>query len=192
MIKRETKTSKAGPFIYQIKVTIEGSEPPIWRRIQVPSSISLNKLHKILQKVMGWETCHLHEFIVGREHFGEPHPEYGFEMKDDKKTRLSEVASRTGDRFTYVYDFGDGWRQELKVERIDLPEPGTVYPILLGGECACPPEDCGGIGGYAGFLEAIRNPDHEEHERMLEWIGGSFDPEVLDLDEINRRLKRIK
>src|SRR3989338_10868181 len=109
MIKKETKTSKADPSIYQIKVTLEGSEPPIWRRIQVAGSSSLRKLHKILQAVMGWETCHLHEFVVGREHFGEPDPEYEFEMQDDRKIRLHEVAPRNGDRFTYIYDFGDGW-----------------------------------------------------------------------------------
>ena len=141
---------------------------------------------------MGWETCHLHEFIVGREHFGEPHPEYELEMKDDRKTRLHQVAPRNRDRFAYLYDFGDGWRHELMVEKIDFPKPGSVYPILLGGERACPPEDCGGIGGYAYFLEAIQSAGHEEHGRMLEWIGGSFDPEALNLDNINRRLKRIK
>lgn len=192
MIKREAIRSKNGPFIYQIKVTLEGSEPPIWRRIQVTGNSSLRKLHKILQAVMGWETRHLHEFVVGREHFGEPDPEYGFEMQDDRKTRLHQAAPRNGDRFTYVYDFGDGWRHELKVEKIDLPEPGSVYPILLGGERACPPEDCGGIGGYARFLEAIRDPDHPQHEELLAWIGGSFDPEAFDPDDINRRLKRIK
>ena len=192
MTKKETKTSKADPFIYQIKVTLEGSKPPVWRRVQVPMDISLRKLHKILQAVMGWETCHLHEFVVGREHFGEPGPEYGFEMKDDKKIRLHQAAPRNGDRFAYVYDFGDGWRHELKVEKIALPEPCAPYPILFGGERACPPEDCGGIGGYAGFLEAIQNADHEEHDRMLEWIGGSFDPESFDADEVNQRLKRIK
>ena len=112
-------------------------------------------------------------------------------MKDDKKTRLSEVASRTGDRFTYVYDFGDGWH-EIVIEKIQLPEAGVQYPVCLDGQRACPPEDCGGIGGHAYFLEAIRNPDHPEHDEMLAWIGGSFDPEALDLDNINRRLKRIK
>jgi hypothetical protein len=192
MIKKKTTTSKAGPLIYQIKVTLEGSEPPIWRSIQVPGHISLRKLHRILQAVMGWENCHLHEFIVGREHFGEPDPEYGMEMQDDRKTRLYQVAPRNGDRLTYVYDLGDDWQHELMVEKISMPEPGRVYPILLGGERACPPEDCGGIGGYAYFLEAIQNADHEEHEEMMEWIGESFDPEAFDLDKINRKLKRIK
>lgn len=192
MTKKKTKISKTGPFIYQIKVTLEDSEPPIWRRIQVAGSSSLRKLHKILQAVMGWETRHLHEFIVGREHFGEPDPEYGFEMQDDRKTRLDQAAPRHRDRFVYVYDFGDGWRHDLTVEKIELPKPDTVYPILFGGERAGPPEDCGGIGGYARFLEAIRDPEHPEHEELLRWIGGSFDPEAFDADAVNRRLKRIK
>jgi Plasmid pRiA4b ORF-3-like protein len=192
MIKKETKASKAGPFIYQINVTLEDSEPPIWRRIQIASNISLRKLHKILQAAMGWETRHLHEFIVGREHFGEPDPEYEFEMQDDRKTRLDQAAPRHRDRFVYVYDFGDGWRHELTVEKIELHKSDTVYPILVEGARACPPEDCGGIGGYTNFLEAIRDPDRPEHEESLAWIGGNFDPEAFDADEINRRLKRVK
>jgi hypothetical protein len=192
MTKKKSNSSKADRVIYQIKATLEGSDPPIWRRMQVPGDISLRKLHKILQVVMGWETAHLHEFIIGREHFGEPDPEYGFEMQDDRKTRLYQAAPQLRDRIVYVYDFGDGWRHELTVEKIDLPKPGAVYPILLEGERACPPEDCGGIGGYADFLKAIRDSDHPEHERLLTWIGGSFDPEAFDADEINLRLRRIK
>jgi Plasmid pRiA4b ORF-3-like protein len=190
--KKATKTTHAGPSIYQIKVTLEDSEPPIWRRIQVPGDISLRKLHTILQTAMGWETQHLHEFIVGREHFGEPDPEYGFEMQDDRKTRLDQAAPRQGDRFMHIYDFGDGWRHELTVEKIELPKPGALGPMLIGGERACPPEDCGGVFGYADFLEATQDPDHPDHEELLAWIGGSFDPDAFDADAINRRLKRMK
>lgn len=180
--------------IYQIKVTLKDIQPPIWRRVQVPSNISLNKLHRILQAVMPWDDYHLHQFIIGGVNYGEPDPDddFGFELKSDRTAKLNQVASGAGARFTYEYDFGDGWEHEILIEKVLPPEGGVRYPICLAGKRACPPEDCGGTPGYARFLEAIRNPEHEEHEELLQWVGGSFDPEAFDLDEINRALKRIR
>ncbi len=181
-------------FVYQIKVTLKDIRPPIWRRVQVPSNISLNKLHRILQAVMPWDDYHLHQFIIGGVYYGEPDPDddFGFELKSDRTAKLIQVASGARARFIYEYDFGDGWEHEIVVEKIVPPEAGVRYPICLAGKRACPPEDCGGIPGYARFLEAIRNPEHEEHDELLQWVGGSFDPEAFDLDEINRELKRIR
>ena len=192
MNKKKIKPSKAEPFIYQIKVVLTDIEPPIWRRMEVPGDISLRKLHNILQAVMGWETRHLHEFVIGGEHFGEPDPERGYEMRDDRKTRLYQVVPRQGDRLDYIYDFGDDWWHELIVEKIDPPKPGAVYPMLIGGERNAPPEDCGGLPGYAHLLEAIRDPEHPEHEELMARVGGRFDPEAFDAVEAKRRLKRIK
>jgi hypothetical protein len=183
---------KASLSIYQIKVTLRDSKPPIWRRIQVGSDISLYKLHQILQAVMGWSGYHLHQFIIGGEYYGEPHPDYDFEMIDEKKVKLSEVVFGAKDKFIYEYDFGDSWEHEITIEKVFPPEAGVHYPVCLTGKRACPPDDCGGVWGYEGFLEAIRNPDHPEHDDMLEWIGGSFDPEEFNLDEINQRLKHIR
>jgi len=180
--------------VYQIKVTLKDIRPPIWRRVQVPSNISLNKLHRLLQAVMPWDDYHLHQFIVDGVYYGEPDPDddFGFELKSDGTAKLNQAASGAGARFIYEYDFGDGWEHEIVVEKIVPPEAGIKYPICLAGKRACPPEDCGGIPGYARFLEAIQNPKHEEHESLLRWVGGSFDPEAFDLDDINYRLKRIK
>jgi len=180
--------------VYQIKVTLKDIQPPIWRRVQVPSNISLNKLHRILQAVMPWDDYHLHQFIIGGVNYGEPDPDddFGFELKSDRTAKLRQVASVAGARFIYEYDFGDGWEHKILIEKVLPPETGVRYPICLGGKRACPPEDCGGIPGYARFLEAIRNPEHEEHDELLQWAGGSFDPEAFDLDEINRALKRIR
>ncbi len=179
--------------IYQIKVTLKYIRPPIWRRIQVPANITLAKLHDILQIAMGWEGYHLHLFSIGEADYGDPQDdETGFHsILSEKRYRLNQVIPGEGTRFTYEYDFGDSWDHELLVEKILPPEPGAAYPRCLKGKRACPPEDVGGVWGYAGFLEAIQDPDHPEHEEMLDWIGGEFDPEEFDLDLVNRALRNM-
>jgi hypothetical protein len=186
------RTAKAD--IYQLKVTLKHSKPPIWRRIQVPGDINLGKLHHILQVVMGWEDYHLHQFIVGGEYYGEPHPDYevwGPEMRDERRVKLYQIAPDEGSRLLYEYDFGDSWEHDLLVEKILPPEPGVDYPRCLKGKRAGPPEDVGGVWGYDSFLEAMRDPDHPDHEDLLEWVGGEFDPESFDLDGINEDLKEM-
>ena len=177
--------------IYQIKVTLNGSKPPIWRRILVRSDVTLEHLHYILQAVMGWTNSHLHQFIVGGIYFGEPHPDYGDEMQDERRVRLNQITSREGFKFRYEYDFGDSWLHNLLVEKVLPPEPGQQVPVCIKGKRACPPEDVGGVWGYAEFLEAMRDPEHEDHEMYLEWIGGEFDPEEFDLEETNEILRGL-
>ena len=179
-------------YAYQMKVTLEDSKPPIWRRIQVTSATALYRLHKILQEVMGWSDYHLHEFIIDNMHYGEPSQDYAFKMKNDKTMKLDQVISAEGTKFAYIYDFGDNWYHKILVEKILPLEADKHYPICLKGKRACPPEDCGGIHGYYGFVDAIQNPNHPEHDDMLEWVGGSFDPEAFDLDEINQKLRKIR
>jgi Plasmid pRiA4b ORF-3-like protein. len=96
------------------------------------------------------------------------------------------------DKFRYVYDFGDDWRHDIVVEKVLDPDEGIKYPVCIGGKRNCPPEDVGGPWGYEDFLEAIQDPQHPEHESMLEWVGGSFDPEEFSIDEVNDMLKMIK
>lgn len=183
--KPETKT------IHQLKITLKGSKPPIWRRIQVASDISLAKLHTIIQIGMGWTDSHLHQFIVGETYYGEPDPSWDAEVEDEETARLSQIAPNPKGKLTYEYDFGDSWEHEILVEKVLPAKVGTRYPVCLAGKRACPPEDCGGVWGYAEFLKAIRDPKHPEHEDMVGWIGGHFDPEAFDLQAVNRELKRI-
>jgi len=180
--------------IYQIKVTLKGSKPPIWRRIQVRSNITLAKLHHIIQAVMGWMDYHLHQFTVEGRYFGLPHPDYGdsLEMNDERRVKLNQVVPGEGSKFVYEYDFGDSWQHALLVEKILPPEKGVRYPVCVKGRRACPPEDVGGIWGYYGFLEAIQDPDHPEYEDYLEWIGGEFDPAAFDLDGVNAALRALR
>ena len=170
--------------IYQLKVTLRNIDPPIWRRIQIKSDLRLDKLHDLLQIVMGWEHQHLHGFRVGRKNYGAP-DRFG-DTVDERTVRLASIAS-VGDKLVYEYDFGDSWEHELEIETALEPEPGVHYPVCLAGARACPLEDCGGFPGYEHLFEALRDPANEEHAERLEWLG-DFDPEAFDLDKINTRL----
>jgi hypothetical protein len=174
--------------IYELKITIQDIKPPIWRRVQV-TDCSLAKLHDIIQTCMGWDGCHLHAFEIGGEQYGEPDPDGMMETEDERKAKLSQVVARGFKKFSYVYDFGDNWDHIIQVEKVLPAEPGVRYPRCMDGKRACPPEDCGGPWGYGDFLEAIHNPEHAEHEDMLEWVGSKFDPEKFNIEAVNRKLR---
>jgi hypothetical protein len=161
----------------------------------VPAEFTLAQLHDVLQAAVGWENCHLHEFLIGRQRFGVPDPDDrlmgGPAYIHERKVHLSDVFNKPGVKAEYIYDFGDGWEHAVIVEKILAPEAGLIYPLCTGGKLHGPPEDCGGIGGFYNFLEAIRDPDHDEHEELLEWIGGSFDPESFSLAAVNQRLRQM-
>ena len=200
MAAKAGKTGKATgrpgrDAIYQLKVTLKGSKPPIWRRLQVPGNLTLDDLHRVLQIAMGWDNAHLHQFTVGRTYYSDPLFELDDalgDVNDSTRTTLRQVAPAEKAKFTYEYDFGDSWEHEILVERIVPPEPGARYPVCLTGRRACPPEDCGGIWGYAALLETIQNPDDPEREEMLDWLGGAFDPEAFDLEAVNQALQRLQ
>ncbi|HMD86376.1 MAG TPA: plasmid pRiA4b ORF-3 family protein [Terriglobia bacterium] len=177
---------------YQLKVTLQEIRPPVWRLIQIWEDATLAQLHRTLQIVMGWEDCHLHEFSIGRRIYSVPDPDddlYEREVIDESRVRLKEVVSRVGTRFEYLYDFGDSWRHDLRLEAIVLPDPETSYPRCLAGERRAPPEDVGGSPGYEDYLEAMADPAHEEHENVLQWRG-PFDPEAFSLTAVNQQLQK--
>ncbi len=183
--------------IYQLKVTLRGSKPPIWRRLQVASDTSLYKLHQIIQIAMDWDNSHLHHFIVGEtvydDRASEPDPfGLGMESKDERKAKLGQLLSRPKEKLLYEYDFGDSWEHEILLEKVLPPDEGTRYPVCVGGKRAAPPDDCGGIWGYYEMLDALSDPDHPDHEEYDEWLGAEpFDTETFDLDAINDRLRRL-
>lgn len=184
--------SKSRAAVYQIQVTLRDVKPACWRRLQVPADASLERLHMILQVAMGWQDCHLYEFQAGESSFGIPDPDFGGDTRSASRVRLQRVAPAGGARLVYRYDFGDDWVHDVVVEEILAPEQGARYPRCLGGERACPPEDCGGPWGYQELLEAIADPRHEEHASMIEWLGGSFDPEAFDPDAVNAALAGLR
>ena len=118
--------------------------------------------------------------------------EWAERSRDERRAKLSEASEHGKAKLLYEYDFGDSWQLRLTVVSTSGPEAGTRYPVGLAGERAAPPEDCGGIPGYYGFLEAIADPSHEEHADMVEWIGGEFDADAFDLAGINRALRSVR
>ena len=179
--------------VYQFKITLKGTKPPIWRRILVPETYTFWDLHVAIQDAMGWEDYHLHEFTLlspktGRKvKIGIPSDEdadFGWKVLADWNQKIAHYFSSDNSKADYVYDFGDGWEHSIKLEKILPRETGVAYPRCIDGRGACPPEDCGGIGGYAEFLEAIGDPANELHEDMLDWVGGSFDPDDFDPNDV--------
>lgn len=176
--------------IYQLKVTLKYIRPPIWRRILIASTTNLGNVHIALQVVMGWTNSHLHEFLKGSERYGEPDEEFPSDIHDEAKFRLDQILKQEKDKLIYTYDFGDSWEHEVLLEKILPFEHSVVLPTCIKGKRACPPEDVGGIGGYAMFLDAVSDPRHPEYKEVREWVGGDFDSEHFDLDEVNVLLRK--
>ncbi len=191
--KKNGATSKKVADAYQLKVTLDGIAPPIWRRLEVPGDIDLEKLNEVIQVAMGWTNSHLHQFIVGDTYYGIPDDELDdpMEAKDERRYTLARIAKKTGDGFVYQYDFGDNWEHLIVVEGIRTSET-PVVPSCLAGDRHCPPEDVGSIPGYENFMKAIKNPKHPEHEELLEWVGGSFNPEAFSIEITNQDLKELR
>ncbi len=178
--------------VFQIRVDLLYVRPPIWRRFLVKPTTRLDSFHEMLQDIMGWYNCHLWHFQLGDEYYGLVNPFWESDIQDASKVKLSQALLGEGDKIEYVYDFGDDWQHTVKLEKIVDAEKGQHYPIVVKGKRNCPPEDCGGSWGYAEFLEAIQNKKHPEHEDLLEWVGGEFDPEAFDIEYINRELRQYK
>lgn len=180
--------------IYQLKVTLRDIRPPIWRRFQVRGDVTLDRLHQVLQEVMGWTDSHLHMFTIGGVDYGEPDPEFddwGNSQENEMTAKLNQIVTYEKSKFSYMYDFGDGWEHVIVVENIFLQE-GSKHAVCVAGACACPPEDCGGVGEYEELVEAMKNPRGKRHRELVDWLGEEFQPEAFDLDEVNQRLKRIR
>jgi hypothetical protein len=180
----------AGPkYIHRVKVTLRGAKPPIWRRFEVASDITLQRLHRVIQIAFEWQDYHLHVFDTAAGRYGIPDPDGELDIRNDASKKLSAVADWPGDRIRYTYDFGDWWELDIVVEAVLPAEAGLRYPRCTGGRRAAPPEDCGGVWGYADLLNILADQRHEEHQARLEWLGletaAGFDPGAFDSDAVN-------
>ncbi|WFE51511.1 plasmid pRiA4b ORF-3 family protein [Micromonospora sp. WMMD1155] len=189
--KLPSKRKKSAPPapIYQIKVGLRGAKPPIWRRLELPADTSLADLHDIIQVAFGWYDSHLHVFNTPYGDFGIADRKLGH--RAEAPVTLEQVAPEVGDRLRYTYDFGDDWEHEITVEKV-LDRQPVGYPRCTGGRRAAPPEDCGGVWGYAELVEVLGDPDHPEHGDRLEWLGlasaAEFQPARFDAAEITQAL----
>ncbi len=185
-----TKSEKG---ILQLKISLEGTKPLVWRRILMQNKATFLALHNAIQNSFGWEDYHLHEFRIAGACIGLA-PDYkdAFDSEkpdfESKKTLLSQFLEKEGQTIQYVYDFGDDWMHTIKLEKILPIEKGKKYPMCIDGAMNCPPEDCGGIYGYEDFKKAVLNKKHPRHKELIDWIGGYFDPNEFDIEETNVQL----
>ncbi|MFP4248140.1 MAG: plasmid pRiA4b ORF-3 family protein [Armatimonadota bacterium] len=178
---------------YQLKITLLGLDPPIWRRVQVTGDTTLGDMHQIIQAVMDWEDCHLHEFDVRGDRFSDGRFGLGDmfgDVGDEDEVYLADLNIRKGSKFKYTYDFGDDWEHLIEVEATIDRDPETAYPVYVDGDYAAPPEDVGGAWSYAGMVIALQDESDPEHERWNEFFSG-WDPYLIDEDGIRARLERI-
>jgi hypothetical protein len=189
---RQNAASDSFNEIATIQIELRHTDPLIWRRVEVPTSITLKVLHDIIQAVMGWFDCHLWEFIIGKQ-------KYGLSMDEDwgteprilaAKVRLRDVLKPGKTVINYVYDFGDYWEHRLIVTDVRAGQPSISYPRYIGGEQNGPPEDCGGIPGFYGLLEALADPKHPDHADAKKW-SGDYNPNTFDELPIKYALSRI-
>jgi hypothetical protein len=180
------------PSIHTIKVSLRYMKPPIWRRLQVPSTTSLAQLHHVIQAAMGWYNCHLHQFEVNGRYYADP--EHMLEETTDE-ARRTMARLQPGQRFAYWYDFGDDWWHDITVESVDRADPALTYPRCVTGRRACPPEDCGGPWGFTELMNALGDAKHPEHEMYRDWMQQlgetDYDPARFNLDEINHALAQL-
>jgi hypothetical protein len=169
--------------IVRLKITLDNVKPQVLRRIEVPLTIRLDRLHLALQAALGWTNSHLYEIRTRDVGWGIPDPDWHDGPLDARKARLLDVLEDTGAKtLKYLYDFGDGWDHSIKIERILDAMPGVAYPRLVEATGRCPPEDIGGPWGYDEFLTALADPKHERHAEFMDWIGDGFDPEAVDIE----------
>ena len=198
MAKARTKLDPARVQL-QLKITLLDLRPAIWRRLLVPATIKLPKLHTVLQLAFGWTNSHLHAFRLGEDSYQANPPKDAFaalfgsdaQHHEEKKFRLCDLLHAPEDWLIYEYDFGDSWEHEVFVEKI-LPGAPAKTVTCLAGARAGPPEDCGGVPGYSNLLEAIAHPKHRDHHELLEWLGEPYDPAAFAPDALNGLLKKLK
>lgn len=195
MIARRAPTRQAIDSFTEIatlRIELNDTDPPIWRVVEVPTSITLKVLHDVVQAAMGWLDYHLWEMVIDRQTYGLPMDEgWGTApRKVASRTRLRDVLVPATTQIDYTYDFGDNWEHTLIVSDVRAGDPATAYPRFVAGERDSPPEDCGGIPGFYEMLEARADPEHPDHAEISEWLDG-YDPDELDDFPIKVALGRI-
>jgi hypothetical protein len=177
--------------VLQLRIVLDGVEPVVRRRVVVPGSVRLDKLHRMIQAAMGWDDSHLHSFRIGDQLFGMQFDDYPDDELAEKSVTVLQ-AFRDSRVAAYEYDFGDSWLHFVHVEDLSRLSVGLRLGVCLAGKNACPPEDCGGAPGYAHLRSVLDDPDHEEREQVLKWLGGGFDPEEFDVALANARLQAVR
>jgi hypothetical protein len=178
--------------VAHLQITLDDVKPVVRRRVEVPLAIRLDRLHMVFQAAMGWTNSHLYEIRARDVGWGIPDPDWGDGPLDARKARLIDVLEDVGVKtLKYLYDFGDGWEHTVKIQRITDAMPDVAYPCLIDADGHCPPEDVGGPWGYAEFLEAINDPNHERYSEFSEWVGQPFDPSSVNAEKLAHAVEKL-
>ena len=184
-VRRVRGMAAPGDPVLQLRVTLAGVDgPPVWRQMVIPAGYTLDRVHGVIQAAMGWQNSHLHMFRIAGREYGPAYLDDELETLDEKQFRIGDLV-KAGDLAGYEYDFGDGWEHEVAVEAGAAADAATVYPVCIAGEGACPPEDCGGPGGFAELKELLAGPPSLERKEMRVWAGEDYDPAHFDLAAAN-------
>ena len=190
-IRRVRGMAQPGDTLLQVRITLaDVADPPVWRRVLIPSAYPLDRVHSVIQAAMGWQNSHLHAFRLGDQSYAAPDPDDEMGYLDETKFRLGDLVAGM-DRIDYEYDFGDGWDHALVIEARAVAQDGAVYPACVAGEGACPPEDCGGSPGFAEFKAVLAGPPSTERDALLEWAGGAYDPGRFDVSAANAAVSAV-
>lgn len=180
-------------LIYKVKITLRGMRPAIFREVEVPN-ITLGELHQVIQRVMGWGNCHLHCFTIGGEQYGELNDDMNYDAwEDEESLSLGELVQSDQRKFTYEYDFGDSWDHDILISKPKPPQKGVVYPRVVKGELACPPEDCGGIWGYLQICDLLKTPKSEwspDDKERMDWLS-KFNPQEFSVEKTTKELQKL-
>ena len=178
MARTNVPKNSAGTTIVSLKVTLRGTKPPIWRRLLMPDTMTLDDLHQAIQAAMGWDDCHLHAFDIDGRQYGDR--QTVDDVADENRLTLKGLLKSGVARFAYTYDFGDNWEHTVAIEKTRPAIDGEAYPLCVAGKRACPPEDCGGPWGYQHLLEVLADPDHPDYADQKEWVDEDFTPDHFD------------
>ena len=189
MAKTPAPKKRAATGFLSLKVTLRDIRPPVWRRIAMQGTMTLEDLHLAIQAVMGWGNCHLHDFDAGGEQYGDPGTTD--DVANERRMTLNRLVKSGINRFRYTYDFGDDWEHDVLIEKAPPANDAKAFPACLAGKRNCPPEDCGGAGGYAELLGILANPAHPNRAEQLDWLGGAFDPEAFSVADADAALAAV-
>ncbi len=182
--KKATRKKKPLDQIFKLRISLEETDPIVWRQVLVPGHFTLEALHSVFQLAMGWRMSHLYDFQINKKRYADE-GDYDDLPAESIKTGLS-VAAGAVKSFFYNYDFGDSWRHVVRIEDVCTPDENFSYPVCIDGENACPPEDCGGFPGFEELKKKIKNPKDPEYDEILCWLGGHYNPISFDTNRINR------
>jgi hypothetical protein len=188
---RGSGTKKAAPRVLCLRLVIAGTQPKVWRRLLVRETMWLSRLHDSIQIAFDWFDYQAHVFALDDLKFGNPLKREDQVVEDDRDVTLADLNLAHRDRMTYDYQFGEGWRVDIRVEKTSVATKGATYPTCLGGERAGPPEDCGGVEAYHDMLACLKEPASDLGKEWLGWLGPEYDPGVCDLDKVNGALRKL-